>query len=586
MESQERDNGDQVSKLDIEALKTESQGLRGAIPNELAQNADHFSEESATLLKFHGIYQQDDRDARKASRETGSSKDFSFMVRTKNPGGFLPGEFYLGIDELSTRYGNGTIRVTTRGGLQLHGIPKGDLQTVIAAINTRLGTTLGACGDINRNVMAPPFPFARPAYVAARKAAQKIADLLTPRASAYYEVWQGGDIRHSSKPDVEPIYGAAFLPRKFKIAVAAPGDNSVDLYANDLGIVPVLDRNDTVVAYDLTVGGGLGMTHGKATTYPRLADELGSIAPERLLDIVRAIVIVQRDHGDRSNRKHARLKYLIDDRGLTWFRSAVEANAGFALDPWQPLPEWSVPTFSGWHAQGDGRWFNGIDILSGRIRDDRRIRMKSALREIVERTHCDLIATPDQNILIIDIADHQRVTIDAILAQHGVAFDGGLDAFARRALACPALPTCGLSLAESERFLPRLLADVRVAWSAAGLDMRAAPTLRMTGCPNGCARPALGEIGIVGVSLDRYNVSLGGNPQSTRLNALYRERVSGGDIGHVLAEVFRAFAAERDAHESFGDYCARSAAVPIVDRRQSTRACEESPAAAANLLTR
>ena len=551
-----------MSKLDVETLKKESNGLRGTIPDELALPTDHFSEESVQLLKFHGIYQQDDRDARKSARETGAGKDYSFMLRTKNPGGYLPAAFYAGIDALADRYGNGTIRITTRGGLQLHGVTKTDLREVIAQVNAHLGSTLGACGDINRNVMASPFPFQTPAYRATREAANAIAELLTPRATAYYEVWQDGEVAHSSKAAEEPIYGKAFMPRKFKIAVATPGDNSVDLYTNDLGVVPVVDVKGTVTAYNLAVGGGLGMTHGKKSTYPRLADEFASVPPERLLDAVRAVVIVQRDHCDRTNRKHARLKYLIDDRGLTWFREAVEAEAGFALDPWRPLPAWTVPSYTGWHEQGDGRWFFALDVLSGRIRDAGAVRTKSALREIAAAGH-DLVATPNQNVIVVDVAAAERARVDEILTRHGVVEGGGLDAFSLVALACPALPTCGLSLAESERVLPTLLADLRTAWEATGLGTDGIPTLRMTGCPNGCARPYMGEIGVVGVSLDRYNVYLGGNPESTRLNVLFREKVPLREIASTLQPVFAAFKTQRLAAESFGDYCVRSLAEQV-----------------------
>jgi sulfite reductase (ferredoxin) len=345
-----------MSKVDVESVKRTSAGLRGTIPSELVSDRPDFSDEAQALLKFHGVYQQDDRDARKSARETGAGKDYSFMVRTKNPGGFLPADFYLAVDALADTVGNGTIRVTTRGALQLHGVRKENLQATIAEIDAHLGSTLGACGDINRNVMAPAQPFADAAYASARDAARSIAELLTPRATAYYEVWQDGELVHDSQAaehKEEPIYGTTFLPRKFKIAVAAAGDNSVDIYANDLGVVPIVAPDGTLEGYDLLVGGGLGMTHGKHATFPRLADEFGFVPPHRLLDAVRAIVIVQRDNGDRTNRKHARLKYLIADRGLSWFRHAVEAEAGFELDAWRPLPAWRVPEFGGWQEQGD-----------------------------------------------------------------------------------------------------------------------------------------------------------------------------------------------------------------------------------------
>jgi sulfite reductase (ferredoxin) len=546
-----------VSKLDVEAVKRASQGLRGSIPEELATPVDHFGEESIALLKFHGVYQQDDRDARKGARETGAGRDYSCMIRTKSPGGYLPADFYLAVDRLTDLFGNGTIRVTTRGALQLHGVRKSNLHEVIHQINEHLGSTLAACGDVNRNVMASPYPLQRPDYKAAREAAFAIADALTPRTQAYYEVWQDGELAHTSNagPVDEPIYGAAYLPRKFKIAVTVPGDNSVDIYTNDAGVVPIVSRDGKIEGYNITVGGGLGMTHGKHATYPRLADEFAFVTPEQLIDVMKAIVIVQRDHGDRTNRKHARLKYTIDDRGIAWFRSAVEAQAGFTLGAWRPLPEWTVPDYQGWNAQGDGKWFYALDVLSGRVLDKDNIRMKTALRDIVAQTGRNLVATPNQSLLIVDVDAKQRATIEAILHANGIKNDA--DEFERKALACPALPTCGLALAEAERVLPDLLGAIRQAWQAAGLR-EGAPTIRMTGCPNSCARPSLGEIGIIGVSLDTYHIYVGGNAASTRLNTLYREKVRGEEIAGVLSELFRNYAADRRPGEAFGDFCLRA----------------------------
>jgi sulfite reductase (ferredoxin) len=546
-----------MSKVNVEALKAASHGLRGTIPEELAGPADHFSEESVQLLKYHGVYQQDDRDSRKTQRETGAGRDYSCMIRTKSPGGYLPADFYLAVDRLSDLFGNGSIRVTTRGSLQLHGVLKSHLHDVIHQMNEHLGSTLAACGDINRNVMATPFPLQRPDYAAARDAAFAIADALTPKTLAYYEIWQAGELAHSTKTETvdEPIYGATYLPRKFKIAVTVPGDNSVDLYTNDLGVVPLVNGDGVIEGYNLTAGGGLGMTHGKHATYPRLADEFAFVTPEQLIAVVQAIVIVQRDHGDRTNRKHARLKYTIDDRGIAWFRAAVEAQAGFTLADWRPLPAWSIPAYQGWAAQGDGTFFYALDILSGRIADVGSVKLKTALREIVERTHCALVATPNQSLIIPDVDAAQRETIDTILAANGVVNDA--DEFAQKALACPALPTCGLALAEAERFLPALLDAVRQAWNAAGLR-DGVPAIRMTGCPNSCARPTLGEIGIIGVSLNSYHLYTGGNASSTRLNTLYREGVRGEEIAGVLSELFRNYATDRRPGEAFGDFCLRA----------------------------
>ncbi len=546
-----------MSKLDVEAVKRDSRGLRGSIPEELANGVDHFGEESIALLKFHGVYQQDDRDARKSARESGAGRDYSCMIRTKSPGGYIPADFYLAVDRLTEIFGNDTIRVTTRGALQMHGVLKSDLHEVIHQMNEHLGSTLAACGDINRNVMATPYPLARPDYQAARDAAFAIADALTPKTQAYFEIWQDKELAHTSRtePVDEPLYGATYLPRKFKIAVTVPGDNSVDLYTNDAGVIPLVNRDGVLEGYNITVGGGLGMTHGKHATYPRLADEFAFVLPDQLLDVMRAILIVQRDNGDRTNRKHARLKYTIDDRGIEWFRGAVEAQAGFKLGTWRALPAWAVPDYQGWNAQGNGKHFFALDVLSGRIRDAGAARLKTALREIVKATGRNLVATPNQSLLIADVDAAQRAVIDTILQAHGIANDA--DEFERKALACPALPTCGLALAEAERFLPALLGSVRQAWQAAGLR-DGVPTIRMTGCPNSCARPSLGEIGIIGLSLDTYHIYVGGNASSTRLNTVYREKVKGEEIAAVLSELFRNYAADRRPGEAFGDFCHRA----------------------------
>ena len=552
-----------MSKVNVEALKAASNGLRGTIGSELREPSERFSDEAAQLLKFHGVYQQDDRDARKALRDTGGAKDHVFMVRTKNPGGYAPAAFYLAMDRIADSHGNGTLRVTTRQGLQLHGVRKSDLHAAIAEINRNLGTTLGACGDINRNVMAPPAPFAKPAYSIARRAANEIADLLTPRTGGYYEIWQDGEAVFSSEDEVDPLYRKAYLPRKFKIATAVAGDNSVDLYTNDIGVVPILDAAERLLGYDLTVGGGLGMTHGKRVTYPRLADEFAFVKPHELLAVVRAIVAVQRDNGDRADRRHARLKYLIADRGLDWFRSAVEVESGIRLEPWRELPVWRFEDYLGWHAQGDGRFFLGISIENGRIKDGPTVRLKSALREIVEAYRTDLVLTPNQNALIVDVAPAARTAIDEILRRNGVPALETISLLERRSMACPALPTCGLALAEAERALPAIIERIEQELQRAGLD-DAPISVRMTGCPNGCARPYMGEIGIVGVSADTYNLYLGGDDASTRLNRVYRERVRTEAIPQILAPLFTRFAAERTAGEGFGDWCMRSVVTDLV----------------------
>ncbi|MBW4696774.1 MAG: NADPH-dependent assimilatory sulfite reductase hemoprotein subunit [Aphanocapsa lilacina HA4352-LM1] len=548
---------DTMRRSKVEQIKENSHNLRGRLREELQQpETTHFAEESVQLLKFHGIYQQDDRDGRKARKDAGLAPDYAFMVRTKNPGGYAPAAFYLAMDRLADALGSATLRVTTRQGLQLHGIRKHNLREAIATISAQLGSTLGACGDINRNVMAPPAPFTARPYTVAREAAAAIADLLTPRTGAYFEVWQDEALVHSGEPEVEPIYGKTYLPRKFKIAVAVEGDNSVDIYTQDLGVIPVFEDGERLLGYNLTVGGGLGMTHAKPETFPRQADHLGFVPSEDMLEAVKAVVLVQRDYGDRYNRRHARLKYLIHDRGLDWFRTQVETYLGKPLQPWRALAPWVFCDYLGWHPQGDGRYCLGIWIENGRIKDAGDFQLKSALREIVERYGVDLILTPTQNVLLVDIAPEARAPIDAILQSAGVRPVQAISNAERYAMACPAWPTCGLALTESERALPGIIAEIEAQLTELDLADEQI-SIRMTGCPNGCARPYMGEIGFVGSAPGAYNLYLGGNLASTRLNWIFRERVRREDILAVLGPLFSYFKCERAPGESFGDFCLR-----------------------------
>jgi len=544
----------------VERIKAASRGLRGMIAEELARPTARFGEDDGQLLKFHGIYQQEDRDVRKATRSANGEKPekaYSFMLRTKSPGGYVPGPLFLALADLCESHGNGTMRVTTRQGFQLHGVHKTDLKEVIATINETLGSTLGACGDINRNVMAPAAPFATKPYTIAREAAHAIAELLTPRTAGYVEIWQDGELVNPSEAEADPLYKDVYLPRKFKIATAVAGDNSVDIYTNDIGIVPVLSTVDVLLGYDLYVGGGLGMTHRKPETFPRLADEVAFVEPADLLPVVRAIVEVQRDYGDRTNRKHARLKYTIADRGLAWFRREVETYAGKALAPFRPLPAWELRDYLGWHEQGDGRLFLGINVENGRIKDGAGLALKAALHAIVSRFDLDLVLTPQHNVLIVDIPRDARDAIAAILSERGVRPIETISLLERHAMACPALPTCGLALAEAERMLPALVDTLEVRLAELGLADEPI-SIRMTGCPNGCARPYMSEIGLVGVSADRYNLHLGGNTESTRLNRVYRELVPGAEVAGALDELFVAFKHEREPGERFGAFCERT----------------------------
>ncbi len=534
----------------VEILKAASDYLRGSLAEEFADPQVYISDAAYQLLKFHGSYQQDDRDLRNERRRAGETYAFSFMVRLRLPGGDVHPELFLALDRLADEIGNGTLRLTTRQSVQLHGIGKHDLRTVIRTINAELSSTLGACGDVNRNVMASSAPLATPAYELVRDTARRISTHLLPKSGAYAELWldadeagggqelarigaQGKTVEGnspateidaaapaesaaSSATDVEPIYGPTYLPRKFKTAVAVAGDNSVDLFTNDLGVVPIFD-GDRHVGWNLYVGGGLGRTHRKPETFPRLADALGFIGVDDLLPVAEAVVIVQRDNGDRTNRRHARLKYLIHERGIDWFREQVEAASGVTIEPARPV-EWTRgDDLLGWHEQGDGRWFLGLRVMNGRLADRAEgPQWRSALRHIATELGLSIRITPNQNAYLLDVTPAQRFRVDEILAANAIESGADTRGLRRLSMACPALPTCGLAVTEAERALPGMLDTLQVTFDAVGVS-DAVPTVRMTGCPNGCARPYVAEIGLVGDAVDRYQVWLGGDAAGTRL---------------------------------------------------------------------
>ncbi len=541
----------------VEKIKEESQFLRGTLAEELAQQTPNFSEASQQILKFHGIYQQTDRDVTRERKQQGLDQDYSMMIRTKNTGGACPAAFYLALDHLADTLGNGTIRVTTRQAFQLHGIPKQDLKATIQTIHNSLGTTLAACGDIERNIMSPAAPFAQRDYQRVEEYAQKISEALAPKTGAYYEVWLDGEkVHHYSTLTEEPLYGPTYLPRKFKTALTVPGDNSVDLLTNDLGLVLISTPGGEIEGFNVTVGGGMGMSHNSEETFPRTADPLGFVLPDQVIPVAQAVVRVQRDHGDRLNRKHARLKYLLADRGVAWFREQVERELGYALGPWRALPPWEYRDYLGWHEQGDGQWFLGLSVANGRIKDTEEWRLKSALHQILSTWGFDLRLTPHQNILIIGIDPEHRTAIDTILRDHGVLPVEKITPAERYSMACPAMPTCSLALTESERYLPTLVAQMAQQLTAMGLGDEKI-SIRMTGCPNGCARPYMGEIGLVGSAQEAYQLFLGGNLESTRLNQLFLKQVHRDQILEVLTPIWQGFKEERLAGEGFGDYCYR-----------------------------
>ncbi len=536
----------------VEGIKERSQSLREPVATELLQDTPCFSEDGLQILKFHGSYQQDYRD----HRQKGQAKDYQFMLRTRSPGGFIPPQLYLTLDSLADQYGNHTLRATTRQGFQIHGVLKRDLKTVIQAIITSMGSTLGACGDLNRNVMCPPAPYRRrPEYDLARHYAEQVANLLTPETGAYYEIWLDGEKSISAEAKSEgPLYGTYYLPRKFKIAVTVPGDNSVDLLSQDLGLVVLTNARGDLEGFNVYVGGGMGRTHGKEETFPRLADPLGFVPGPDIYDLVQSVVTTQRDYGDRTDRRRARMKYLVEDWGLERFKAEVERNLGRPLEAPRPLPEWRYLDFLGWHPQGDGKLFLGLPIANGRILDQEGCQLKTALRQIVSQYQLPLYLTPHQNLILAEVDPQDQAAIRALLRGAGVKET--VDSLERLAMACPALPTCGLAITEAERVIPRILERLRGLMGTLSLGDEGL-VVRVTGCPNGCARPYLAELALVGVGPDSYQVWLGASPAQTRLAQIYQERMDLEALETTLEPVLVYFRQARELEESFGDFCHR-----------------------------
>ncbi len=564
---------DEVKLDKSESVKQHSDQLRGTIASELCESgSDHFTKDNAGLLKHHGLYQQDNRDARKLKNEDGTrrGKSFMFMVRTRIPGGRVSADSFLAHLDLCERFGNGTLRITSRQGLQLHGIVKDDLQQTIREINRTRLTTFGACGDIERNVMCCPAPLRHDAvHDQLQRTADAIAEELRPRTTAYTEIWLQDDEGNRENvtefvPVDEPIYGATYLPRKFKTGVSLPEDNCVDLLTYDLGLLGIVEDGG-LVGYNVFVGGGQGVTPSAAKTFPAIARKMARVGVDEAVEVSRALVEVFRDHGNRSDRKTARLKYLLADWGMERMKGTVEEYLGRSLEEPHPAEVTGVEDHLGWTDQGDGRSFLGVYVESGRVQDTESERTKSALRRIVETYRMPTRMTAQQNILLCDIESSQREDIDRILADHGVIGAEQRSRIRRLSMACPALPTCGLSITESERVLPEILDRLESELSRQELSDEQI-TIHMTGCPNGCARPYSPDIGLVGKTLGKYTVFLGGNSLGSRLAYLFQDLVRFEHIVPTLSPVLAYFRQERIDGESFGDFCARKGQDDLVAR--------------------
>ncbi len=551
----------------VEILKSESHGLRGSLARELAEGGIQVSEDAYQLLKFHGSYEQFDRDTATERKQHGQEKEYQFMLRCRMPGGHMTAAQYLYFDLLADSRANGSLRITTRQGIQFHGILKGDLKPAIAEINHTMLTTMSACGDVVRNIMASPTPLrdARQARIEAD--ARLLSEHLKPKSRAYYEIFLDEAPAEGSDED-EPLYGPTYLPRKFKIGITHAADNTIDVLTNDLGIVAIFD-GDTLRGYNIAIGGGLGMTHNNARTYPRLATPVAFVGPDDLLRMVEAVIRLQRDHGDRGNRRRARLKYVVDDRGLPWILETLAFYYGGAFLPPQPM-RLEVPDLLGWHAQGDGKYWLGVPVPAGRIVDGAGARLRSALRQVVRDYSPGIVLTPQQDILLTGLDAADRGAIIEGLRAHGVALAEDLSPMAQYALSCPALPTCGLALTEAERMHPEIVGGVDGLLARHGLSDRRI-SLRITGCPNGCARTYAGDIGIVGRMPGYYAIYVGGDFEGTRLSFKLLEKVPHAAVISSFDPLFAAWAANGLTGEGFGDFCHRTGPEALSELVQPAR---------------
>jgi sulfite reductase (NADPH) hemoprotein beta-component len=530
---------------------TIARGLRDAITGGIAP-ADQ------QLLKFHGMYQQDDRDVRLERQRQKLEPLHSFMIRIRMPGGVCTPAQYLELDRLAREHAGNTLRLTTRQTFQLHTVPKRHLRQTVQAINKTLLDTIAACGDVNRNVMCNPNPLLSSLHGEAYGWAKLLSEHLLPRTRAYHEIWLGDELVVGGEPaeDNEPMYGKHYLPRKFKIAVAVPPSNDVDVFANDLGFIAIAE-GEKLVGFNVTVGGGMSLSHGEHATYPRLGDVIGFCTVANVLAVAEAVLTTQRDFGDRKNRKHARLKYTIDDRGLDWFKAEVERRVGHALAPARPFVFDGNGDRYGWVKGVGDTWHFTLFIMNGRIRDQGDRQLFTALREIAQAHDGDFRLTGNQNLMIANVSKANKRRIDGLLdrfrLKDGIAQSG----LRLSSMACVALPSCGLAMAESERYLPSLLDKLDAVMRAAGLE-KDPIVIRMTGCPNGCARPYLAEIGLVGKNLGKYNLYLGGGFVGDRLSKLYRENLGEEEILAALEPMLHRYARERNPGERFGDFVIRA----------------------------
>jgi sulfite reductase beta subunit-like hemoprotein len=543
----------------VEKAKVAGKLLRGTIDEVLNDEAqDHFEHDDLQLLKFHGTYQQDDRDLRAERRKEGLGKAFSFMIRVALPGGQLTNAQYLDLDHMADEFANGSIRITTRQAVQFHGVIKGELRETMRQINAAMMTSLAACGDVCRNVMASAAPFTDEVYTQIRKTTEEIAVDLRPATKAYYELWVDGK-KQDIPGETEPFYGETYLPRKYKVGVTLAGENQIDVYSYDAGLIGFVE-DGKLVGYNVVAGGGLGMSHGRPNTFAQIAEEVGFVSVADGVEAVRVVCSIYRDFGNRNDRKQARLKYLIAEKGVDWFREEFAKRASFEIQPSRELPNVGIEDWLGAHKQDDGHWFYGVFVENGRIIDNDRTKCRSAFRKIIKELGCDAVLTAQQSIIFSNLKESQIAELEAILEEFGVQTVDKLSNAKRYSMACPAMPTCGLAVAESERASPEVIANIESKLDELGLaDVPL--TIRMTGCPNGCARPYTADIAFVGRRPGVYHLFVGGRLTGDRMADLYAGDVKVENATEVLTPLLQKFAADRQENEGLGDFYQR-----ILDR--------------------
>lgn len=546
----------------VEEAKRNSGGLRGTLRETLADaEASHFNEDEKSIIKFHGIYQQDDRDARQPNKALGLDKDWMFMLRVKIPGGMLTAEQYLAMDRIAEEVTHdAALRVTNRQNFQLHGVLKHELKWTQQHINEVLLNTLCGCGDIERNIMAPPAPLKTPGHEAIRRTARELTDAMAPKTRAYHEVWLNGEKVDSSEqePEEDPLYKDVYLPRKFKTGLSLPSDNSIDAHSQDVALIGLLDEGQNLVGYNVLVGGGFGMTHKKPETYARLGTPLCSIKPDQAIETVQTIASIHRDFGDRTDRTHARVKYVVEENGIDAFRAEFDKRVSFTPGEWDDsMPPLEHRDWLGAHEQGDGKYMYGVFIPSGRIKDHDKARYRTALRKIVEGLRCDVVLTPTQNVLFGDLEEADVKKIERTLKAYNVPTVSEMTGVQRYSMSCPALPTCGLALTESERVFGDVLADFEQEFRRLGLEDEPI-TIRMTGCPNGCARPYSADIGLVGHKPGHYDVFIGGTLRGDRMAEFFQINVPQDELVPTLRPLLEQWRDQRMPEEGLGDFWVRT----------------------------